>query len=127
MADRPTRRERLHAATAAEIRDVARTLLTREGPAAVSLRAIAREMGMSAPALYRYYSSHEELVAALVADYAGELRSVLGTACDAVPEEDLPGRVRAVALGLRAWATASPAAFGLLFGRADPTAPGPAA
>lgn len=46
-----TRRERLRAATVDEIMRTARRLLVDEGQAAISLRAIAREMGMTAPAL----------------------------------------------------------------------------
>ena len=47
------------AATTKEIIQTARQLLVAEGSAAISLRAIAREMGMTAPAIYRYFDSHE--------------------------------------------------------------------
>ena len=57
------RRERIREATLIEIRTVARELLVRHGSSAVTINAVAREMGMSGPALYRYYASHEELVA----------------------------------------------------------------
>jgi len=50
----PPRRERLRTATVAEIKDGARRLLVTGGPQAISLRAIARDMGMTAPAIYRY-------------------------------------------------------------------------
>src|SRR5690348_8415032 len=53
------RRERVRAATVQEIKDVARRQLVGDGPSAVSLRAIAREMGMTAPALYRYFPSFD--------------------------------------------------------------------
>ena len=55
-------RDRVRAATTQEILQTARRLLVEQGPEAVSLRAIAREMGMTAPALYRYFGSHEELL-----------------------------------------------------------------
>ena len=58
----PSRRDRLRAATTEEIIQTARQLLVKDGPEAVSLRAIAREMGMTAPGLYRYFGSHEELI-----------------------------------------------------------------
>src|ERR1051325_3726431 len=58
----PSRRDRLRAATIDEIIQTARQLLVKDGPEAVSLRAIAREMGMTAPGLYRYFGSHEELL-----------------------------------------------------------------
>ena len=58
----PSRRDRLRAATSEEIIQTARRLLVQSGPEAVTLRAIAREMGMTAPGLYRYFDSHEELL-----------------------------------------------------------------
>ncbi|HUD76992.1 MAG TPA: helix-turn-helix domain-containing protein, partial [Streptosporangiaceae bacterium] len=61
-ASPPSRRDRLRAATIEEIIATARRLLVQSGPEAVSLRAIAREMGMTAPALYRYFDSHQELL-----------------------------------------------------------------
>ncbi|HLN69148.1 MAG TPA: helix-turn-helix domain-containing protein, partial [Streptosporangiaceae bacterium] len=60
-AHAPSRRDRLRAATTEEIIQTARRLLVRSGPEAMSLRAIAREMGMTAPGLYRYFDSHEAL------------------------------------------------------------------
>jgi len=57
----PSRRDRLRAATMEEIIQTARRLLVSSGPEAMTLRAIAREMGMTAPGLYRYFDSHEEL------------------------------------------------------------------
>src|ERR1700691_969814 len=68
-----TRRERVRAATSQEIIQTARGLLITEGSAAISLRAIAREMGMTAPALYRYFDSHEQLLPHVVADVFTEL------------------------------------------------------
>lgn len=69
----PARRDRLRAATMEEITSTARRLLLEQGPEAASLRAIAREMGMTAPGLYRYYSSREELLRHVVADMFREL------------------------------------------------------
>ena len=59
-ASAPTRRERQRAATYDEIVTVARRLLG--GPEPLSLRAIAAEMGLTAPALYRYVDSYHELL-----------------------------------------------------------------
>lgn len=67
------RRDRLRAATMEEITATARRLLIEQGPKAASLRAIAREMGMTAPGLYRYYNSREELLRHVVADMFREL------------------------------------------------------
>src|SRR6185437_17022724 len=69
----PSRRDRLRAATIDEIIQTARQLLVKDGPEAVSLRAIAREMGMTAPGLYRYFGNYEELVRYLTASIFTEL------------------------------------------------------
>ncbi|HEY6276068.1 MAG TPA: helix-turn-helix domain-containing protein, partial [Streptosporangiaceae bacterium] len=68
MAQTLSRRDRVRAATADEIKQTARRILMAEGPDGVSLRAIAREMGMTAPALYRYFGSHDELIKHVCAD-----------------------------------------------------------
>ena len=62
MPGTPSRRDRLRAATSEEIIQTARRLLVQSGPEAVTLRAIAREMGMTVPGLYRYFDSHDELL-----------------------------------------------------------------
>ena len=67
-----------------EITATARRLLVEQGPEAASLRAIAREMGMTAPGLYRYYSSREELLRYVVADMFRELASDIRRAIAAV-------------------------------------------
>ncbi|MBV9196372.1 MAG: helix-turn-helix transcriptional regulator, partial [Solirubrobacterales bacterium] len=56
----PSRRERLRAQTLAEIREHAYAQIAQGGPAALSLNGIAKAMGMSGPALYRYFSSRDE-------------------------------------------------------------------
>jgi AcrR family transcriptional regulator len=75
MVQAPSRRDRVRAATTQEIIQTARRLLVEQGPDAVTLRAIAREMGMTAPALYRYFDSHEELLRHVVADIFTDLAS----------------------------------------------------
>jgi AcrR family transcriptional regulator len=69
----PSRRDRVRAATSHEIIATARRLLVSEGSAAITLRAIAREMGMTAPALYRYFGSYQTLIHHVVADIFSEL------------------------------------------------------
>ncbi len=73
MARPPSRRDRVRASTSQEIIATARRLLVSEGSAAITLRAIAREMGMTAPALYRYFASYETLIHHVVADIFNEL------------------------------------------------------
>ena len=77
MVQTGSRRDRVRAATSQEIIQTARRLLVRDGSTALSLRAIAREMGMTAPALYRYYGSHEELIEHVIADIFTELADYL--------------------------------------------------
>ncbi|TCN29985.1 TetR family transcriptional regulator [Kribbella orskensis] len=115
-----TRRDRQRAATVAEIKAAARKLLVEGGASAVGLRAVARELGLSAPALYRYFASHEDLISAVIADLYDELTAVLVALRDEDAEADLGTRLFLVAGGLRDWALAHPAEFGLLFGAPVP-------
>ena len=88
MEDTPvvTRRDRLRTATMEEIIATARRLLVEQGPEAASLRAIAREMGMTAPGLYRYYSNREELLRHVIAQMFRELaRDIQRAIQEAVP------------------------------------------
>jgi AcrR family transcriptional regulator len=110
-----SRRERLRTATVTEIKDVARRLLVTGGPAAISLRAIAREMGLTAAALYRYFPNLDALVAALCADLYDECREHLERARDRCPPEDTSAALYAVCREFRRWSIAHPAEFGLMF------------
>jgi AcrR family transcriptional regulator len=110
------RRQRQRAATELEIKATARRLLVEHGAEGLTLRAIAREMGMTAPALYRYFPGREDLVEHLVADLYDEVCAELAAARDAVPGEDPGAPVLAVSRTFRAWALAHPGEFGLLFG-----------
>ncbi|MGH3711954.1 MAG: TetR/AcrR family transcriptional regulator [Micromonosporaceae bacterium] len=120
----PTRRERVRASTVGEIKQTARRLLVAEGPAAISLRAIAREMGMTAPALYRYFASHEALIAALCEELKLELLGELERARDAVPPDRLLDRLYAVQRAFRGWAIAHRAEFALVFASVRPAEDG---
>jgi AcrR family transcriptional regulator len=114
----PSRRDRVRAATTAEIKQTARRILVSEGPDAVSLRAIAREMGMTAPALYRYFTSHEELVKHVIADIftelAGDIRSAIAAA-DAESGGDMMAKVYAACWEFRRWSLSHTREFGLIF------------
>lgn len=117
---RPTRRERLHEATSQEIRDTAREHLRTIPPADLSLRAIARTMGMTAPALYRYYDSRDALLEALLVDAYHSLTEALEAARDAEPEGDVGRRLLAASFAYRAWALEHPHEFALVFGSPVP-------
>ncbi len=111
-----SRRDRVRASTVEEIKRTARVLLRKEGQAGMSLRAIAREMGMTAPALYRYYPSHDDLAAAMVADLYTELADLLIAVRDAIPADRVKQRLICVAFTYRDWSIANPREFALVFG-----------
>ena len=85
----PSRRDRLRAATKAEIVETARKLLVAEGLAGVTLRAIGRDMGMTAPALYRYYASLDTLLESLCASLFEECTAFIESRM--ATGEGLPG------------------------------------
>ena len=116
----PSRRDRMRLETANDIKAAARQLLVSSGPGGVVLRAIAREVGMTAPAIYRYFPSLDELIAALIVDCYDELVAVMGVARDARPARDLGGRLVAVSRAFRSWSVRHPAEFGLIFGAPPP-------
>ncbi|MFF1695599.1 TetR/AcrR family transcriptional regulator [Streptomyces sp. NPDC058257] len=112
----PTLRQRRRAAATQEILDAAERHITEHGPAALSLRAVARDLGMTVQALYHYFPSRDALVTALVTkaydDQAAAVQAAVDTAAD---DPDLPGLVVA-AEGYRRWAIAHPEHFQLLYG-----------
>jgi AcrR family transcriptional regulator len=111
-----SRRDRLRADTVREIKETARRVLVDQGVEGLALRAVAREMGMSAPALYRYFDSRENLVEHVVADLYDELVGILEAARDAVLPADAGPQLLAASRAFRGWAIAHHAEFGLLFG-----------
>ena len=127
-AEAPTRRERQRAQTLAEIKTRAVDQVAAGGAESMSLNAIARAMGMSPAALYRYFASRDALLAELVADAYGSLADALGQAADraaggAEGSEGAGGSARvggaerlvAVAHAYRDWALARPHAYRLIF------------
>lgn len=98
----------------ADIRRVARTLLVHQGPEAVTLRAIARELGITAPALYRYYASREELVAALRLDICADLAEELASQVAELPDDGIV-QLFAICKGFRRWALDHAHEFTLVF------------
>jgi len=113
---RPTRRERLRAQTLEEVEQRAFELVDADGAEAVSLAAIAQAMGMSAPALYRYFPSRDALLASLVtAAYAGLSRALEQAATDSTRRAPA-ARLRAIAAAYRGWALAHPRRYTMMFG-----------
>src|SRR3954463_4185218 len=112
----PSQRNRSRAATERGIRATARRLLVEHGADGLSLRAIARAMGMTAPALYRYHPSRENLVERLVGDLYAELTGMLAAAGDRHRPDDTGGSLLAVSRAFRRWALEHPGEFRLMFG-----------
>jgi AcrR family transcriptional regulator len=116
MTHRPNRRRRRRRATINEIKTTAREQITEDGAANLSLGAIARAMGMTAPALYRYFNNRDALVAALIADAYDSMADALEQAVGEQEPEDYAGRFFALMLGYRRWAVAHAAEYALMFG-----------
>jgi AcrR family transcriptional regulator len=113
-----TARERIRAELTAEITDAARRQLAEVGAAALSLRAVAREVGMASSAVYRYFPSRDDLLTRLIIDGYDDL----GAAAEAADEPDASPRRRwlAVCRAVRTWARTHPHEYALLYGSPVP-------
>ena len=116
-----SRRDRVRAATETEILTTARQLLVEGGLPAVSLREVARRMGMTASALYRYLDNHEDLIDRLAAVLLAELTAAVEASLARFgPGDDPVESLSAAGRAFRSWGVANPAEFGLLFGPRPP-------
>lgn len=115
-----TRRDRLRDLTIAEIKAVARRQMAESGTAGISLSAIAREMEMSAPALYRYFAGRDDLVTALIVDAFNDLASTIQAAELAVEAGSSALKVATACLAYREWAITHPVDFQLIYGNPIP-------
>jgi AcrR family transcriptional regulator len=113
-----TRRERMRRATIAEIKQAALDQIATEGAGALSIRGIARDIGMSPAGLYRYYDSLDALLTELIADAYNHLADAV------VAATATPGSVRerllAGMLAYRRWCREHPNQFLLVFGTPIP-------
>jgi len=109
----PTRRERARTQTREEILLAARHLV-RQGEE-INMRAVARAVGMTAPALYRYVDGHDDLLDLLGGSLYEELVDELVTARDSLDPADLIPRLIGMAHAFRNWALAHRHEYGLLF------------
>lgn len=115
-----TRRERVRAETTVEIKEIAVQQMAEQGAASLSLRSIAREMGMSAPALYHYFPNRDALVTALIVDAYNSLAAALRAANEEQESGNYNGRFRAVTHAYREWALAHRAEYALIYGTPIP-------
>ncbi|MFD5053022.1 TetR/AcrR family transcriptional regulator [Streptomyces tendae] len=109
-------RERRRTAAAQEILDAAERHIGEHGPAALSLRAVARSLGMTVQALYHYFPNRDALVTTLIAKAYGELSDALQAAADGVRATPSTPRLVVVADAYRDWGVARPEHFQLLYG-----------
>ncbi|PBC97831.1 TetR family transcriptional regulator [Streptomyces sp. Ag82_O1-15] len=127
----PTLRERRRATAVREILDAAELHITEHGPEGLSLRAVARSLGMTVQALYHYFPNRHALVTMLVTKGYEDLFAAVqaavdssadsaagagGTAADSVADRPFVSRLLDAAEGYRGWAIAHPERFKLLFG-----------
>lgn len=115
-----TRRERQRQATCEEIKGIARAQMAQGGAASLSLRAIAAQMGVTAPALYRYFADRDALITALIVDAFDALGEALWAARHDCPPDDWAGQFAAAMGAYRAWALAHREDFLLIYGTPIP-------
>src|SRR5687767_3005021 len=107
------------------IKETAWKQIAELGAPALSLRAIARELKITAPAIYNYFHDRDALVTALIIDAFTSFGDWQLEARDSVSEEDLPGRMSAIGLAYRNWAHTFPQRYQLIFGTPIPGYEGP--
>ena len=112
----PRMRDRYRAHVRHEVKQAALRQLADSGPAAVSISAIGKQLGVSGPALYRYFTSRDELLTELVIDAYHDLADALRAAAAQAADLDARARLAALARGYRSWALAQPHRYRLLFG-----------
>ncbi len=119
--ERPrTARERVRVELTNEIMDVARRHLALEGSAALSLRAVARDVGMVSSAIYRYFPSRDDLLTALIIDASTSIGAAASAAEASVRRSDFSGRWLATCRAARSWALEQPQQYALIFGSPVP-------
>src|SRR5438105_7209509 len=103
-----TPRARARAQTMNDIVRIGREHLAQHGAAALSLRAVARDLGVVSSAVYRYVGSRDELLTLLLVDAYNDLGDAADAAVESVPAEESRGRFAALARAVRGWALREP-------------------
>ena len=116
----PGTRERRRSEVTAALLAAAKKELAQVGAAGLSVRAVAREMGMAPSALFRYISGRDELLTLLIVDAYDDLGDHVEAAEAAVPRSDARGRWRAIATSFRGWSVGHPHEYALLYGSPVP-------
>lgn len=115
-----TPRERARAQTISDIIRLGRQHLAEHGAAALSLRAVARDLGVVSSAVYRYVRNRDELLTLLLVDAYNDLGDAVDAAVESVPAAEFRDRFAGLARAVRVWALREPARYGLLFGSPVP-------
>jgi AcrR family transcriptional regulator len=115
-----TARERARVELTREIKDEARRQLGVAGADGLSLRAVARELGMVSSALYRYFPSRDDLLTALIIDAYDSVGAAAEQAVERVTAGDHVGRLAAAARAVRAWALSHRNEYALIYGSPVP-------
>lgn len=130
MPEKFTPRDRARTQTMAEIVAIARRQLLEQGAAALSLRAVARELGVVSSAIYRYVPSRDDLLTLLVVDGYTRLAEAVDAAVLAHRENhgvsDPMAEFKTLGHAVRTWGLSDPATYGLLFGTPVPGYEAPA-
>ncbi|HDH03782.1 MAG TPA: TetR/AcrR family transcriptional regulator, partial [Actinobacteria bacterium] len=108
-----TRRERLREELVAEIKNAARTRLNEAGAAELSLRGIARDVGMSPASLYTYFDGLDDVITALIVDSFDDQAAAIRVA--AAGARSVQTRLRRATVAYRDWAHKHPEEFRLLY------------
>ena len=114
-----TARERARAEITGEILKAGRRHLATDGAAGLSLRAIARDLGMASSAVYRYVASRDDLLTRLIID-AYDALGAAAEAADRAAGPALAGRWAAICGAVRDWALANPNEYALIYGSPVP-------
>jgi len=119
MSPRPRRNEPSSNLQEA-IKETAWKQLAELGAASLSLRAIARELNITAPAIYNYFPDRDALVTALILEAYRDFGNAQLASIQHLPEDDFSGRMLAAGLAYRQWAHQYPQRYQLIFGTPIP-------
>ena len=115
-----TARQRARLELTAEIKATARRHLADHGSSGLSLRAIARELGMASSAIYRYFPSRDELLTALIVDAYDAVGAAAEQADAEQPRASIERRWMAATGAIRHWALGDPHEYALIYGSPVP-------
>lgn len=120
MASTTGLRARVRAELVQEIKQEARRQVAEAGAPALSLRAVARQLGMASSAIYRYFPSRDQLLTALIIDAYDAIGAATEAADAACQRQDFAGRWRADCNAVRNWALDHPHEYALVYGSPIP-------